>query len=105
LVNVCRKINIKNLSLEKFIKENKKILKEKGLLFIGNESTSNNKELEFISRANYYFTSEKYLVSMLKKYGFEGVESLAVPYKRPNEGIQNRVWVWGFKKPRSTLRK
>ncbi|MFA5086004.1 MAG: methyltransferase domain-containing protein [Candidatus Paceibacterota bacterium] len=85
------------LSVKKFIKENKKVLKEQGLLFISNESTSNNEDIEYISRADYYFTSPQYLKSELRKNGFEAIQSLLVPYRRPSEGIQSRVWTWGFK--------
>jgi SAM-dependent methyltransferase len=93
-----------NLSIEHFIKENKRILKEQGFIFIGNESASNGEDLEFIERADFYFTSPQYLESALKKEGFEAVQSRLIPYERPGEGTKYRTWTWGFKPRKKTCR-
>lgn len=85
------------LSVKEFLRNGREILAERGIIFIGNEVPTNGHELQLLARANYYFTSAQFLEQALLDAGFTNIHSLLVPYERPGEGTQHRVWAWGTK--------
>ncbi|MFA7243818.1 MAG: methyltransferase domain-containing protein [Patescibacteria group bacterium] len=87
----------KSLLLENFLCQSYTTLESGGIIMIGNEEPRNKKDLEYIGRADYYFTSGKFLSNRLTNAGFEATGYIKIPYLRPIEGKQYRVWSWGFK--------